>query len=145
MLRCGSTEEGDEQPDVRQLGGARRDVAPATTSTSATVPCVCASSRCAPANGEVDTVVELGGAVASGQALNVPGSTEGLDGVGDDDLELISFGEQIGADGIALSFVDSADDVQKVRQHTRIPLIAKIEKPQRRRGGRGDHPDRRLA
>ena len=39
------------------------------------------------------------------------------------------FGEQIGADGIALSFVDSADAIQKIRQHTRVPLIAKIEKP----------------
>jgi len=31
---------------------------------------------------------------------------------------------------VALSFVRSAEDVEKVRRHTRLPLIAKIEKPQ---------------
>ncbi|MGO9900444.1 MAG: pyruvate kinase [Solirubrobacteraceae bacterium] len=81
------------------------------------------------AAGEVETVVELGGAVASGQGLNIPGSSGGPDAVAEDDLELVRFGEQIGVDGIALSLVQSAEDVQKVRQHTRVPLVAKIEKP----------------
>jgi pyruvate kinase len=50
--------------------------------------------------------------------------------VPEDDLEMLAFGESIGVDMVALSFVRSADDVTKVRRHTRLPLIAKIEKPQ---------------
>jgi pyruvate kinase len=43
---------------------------------------------------------------------------------------MLKFGESIGVDLVALSFVRSAQDVIDVRQHTRLPLIAKIEKPQ---------------
>ena len=39
-------------------------------------------------------------------------------------------GEKIGVDLVALSFVRRAEDVEFVRGHTRLPLIAKIEKPQ---------------
>jgi pyruvate kinase len=80
--------------------------------------------------GEVETVVEVGGAVASRQGLNIPGSTRGLKAVPDEDLEMLRFGESIGVDMVALSFVRSAEDVTSVRDHTRLPLIAKIEKPQ---------------
>jgi pyruvate kinase len=81
-------------------------------------------------SGEVETVVEVGGAVASRQGLNIPGSTRGLKAVPDEDLEMLRFGESIGVDMVALSFVRSAEDVTNVRKHTRLPLIAKIEKPQ---------------
>ena len=43
---------------------------------------------------------------------------------------MLRFGESIGVDLVALSFVRSAEDVTSVRKHTRLPLIAKIEKPQ---------------
>ena len=36
----------------------------------------------------------------------------------------------IGVDMVALSFVRRPEDVAFVREHTRLPLIAKIEKPQ---------------
>src|SRR5215217_4343614 len=39
-------------------------------------------------------------------------------------------GEKIGVDLVALSFVRRAEDIEAVRKHTRLPLIAKIEKPQ---------------
>jgi pyruvate kinase len=39
-------------------------------------------------------------------------------------------GERIGVDIVALSFVRRADDVTELRKHTRLPLVAKIEKPQ---------------
>ena len=81
-------------------------------------------------DGEVETVVEVGGAVASRQGLNIPGSTRGLKAVPDEDLEMLRFGESIGVDLVALSFVRSAEDVTNVREHTRLPVIAKIEKPQ---------------
>jgi len=79
---------------------------------------------------EVETAVERGGAVASRQGLNLPGSTRGLDSVPEEDLELLRFGESIGVDLVALSFVRTAEDVTSVRKHTRLPLVAKIEKPQ---------------
>ena len=47
-----------------------------------------------------------------------------------EDLELLRFGESIGVDMVALSFVREPSDVMEVRKHTRTPLIAKIEKPQ---------------
>jgi pyruvate kinase len=50
--------------------------------------------------------------------------------VQEEDLDMLRFGESIGVDLIALSFVRTAEDVTQVRQHTRLPLVAKIEKPQ---------------
>ena len=80
--------------------------------------------------GEIHTAVEIGGTVASRQGLNIPGSTRGLAAVPEEDLDMLRFGEQIGVDLVALSFVREAQDIETVRRHTRLPLIAKIEKPQ---------------
>jgi pyruvate kinase len=80
--------------------------------------------------GEVEAEVEIGGAVASRQGLNIPGPTVGLPSVPEEDLELLRHGESIGVDMVALSFVRSPEDVQLVREHTRLPLIAKMEKPE---------------
>ena len=79
---------------------------------------------------EIGTMVEIGGAVSSRQGLNIPGSTRGLPAVPEEDLDMLKFGESIGVDLVALSFVRTAEDVTTVRRHTRLPLIAKIEKPQ---------------
>ena len=79
---------------------------------------------------EVDTEIEVGGSISSRQGLNVPGSTVGLAAVPEDDLESLRFGERIGVDLVALSFVREAEDIAGVRRHTRLPLVAKIEKPQ---------------
>jgi pyruvate kinase len=79
---------------------------------------------------EIETAVEIGGSVASRQGLNLPGSTRGLPAVPEEDLEMLHFGESIGVDLVALSFVRTAEDVTSVRRHTRLPLVAKIEKPQ---------------
>ena len=81
-------------------------------------------------SGEIETTVEIGGSVASRQGLNIPGSTRGLVAVPEEDLEMLRFGESIGVDLVALSFVRTAEDVTTVRRHTRLPLIAKVEKPQ---------------
>jgi pyruvate kinase len=79
---------------------------------------------------ELGTLVEIGGSVASRQGLNIPGSTRGLPAVPEEDLDMLAFGEKIGVDVVALSFVRTAEDVTSVRRHTRLPLVAKIEKPQ---------------
>ncbi|HEX2397359.1 MAG TPA: pyruvate kinase [Solirubrobacteraceae bacterium] len=79
---------------------------------------------------EIDVAVEVGGSIASRQGLNIPGELDELPAVPEEDLELIRFGESIGVDMVALSFVRRPEDVEQVRRHTRSPLIAKIEKPQ---------------
>jgi pyruvate kinase len=79
---------------------------------------------------ELDAEVEIGGAVASRQGLNIPGPTDRLPAVPQRDIELLRHGESIGVDLVALSFVRSASDVEYVRERTRLPLVAKIEKPQ---------------
>ena len=83
-----------------------------------------------PGDGEIDAEVEVGGAVASRQGLNIPGETAALPSVPEEDLQHVRTGEQIGVDLVALSFVRRAEDVTFLRKHTRLPLIAKIEKPQ---------------
>src|SRR5918997_827404 len=71
-----------------------------------------------------------GGTVASRQGLNIPGETAALPSVPEEDLDHVRTGERIGVDLVALSFVRRAEDVTFLRKHTRLPLIAKIEKPQ---------------
>ncbi|MGH2947694.1 MAG: pyruvate kinase [Solirubrobacteraceae bacterium] len=81
-------------------------------------------------DGEIDAEVEVGGSVASRQGLNIPGEAAALPSVPEEDLEHMRAGERIGVDLVALSFVRRAEDVTFLRKHTRLPLIAKIEKPQ---------------
>ena len=83
-----------------------------------------------PDAGEIDAVVEIGGAVASRQGLNIPGETAALPAVPDEDLEHVRTGERIGVDIVALCFVRRAEEIVELRKHTRLPLVAKIEKPQ---------------
>jgi pyruvate kinase len=83
-----------------------------------------------PGDGEIDAEVEVGGAVASRQGLNIPGETAALPSVPEEDLQHVQTGEKIGVDLVALSFVRRAEDITFLRKHTRLPLIAKIEKPQ---------------
>lgn len=74
--------------------------------------------------------VEVGGSVASRQGLNVPGPLEQIASVPEEDLKHLRAGERIGVDIVALSFVRGPRDIELLRQHTRLPLVAKIEKPQ---------------
>jgi pyruvate kinase len=83
-----------------------------------------------PGDGEIDAEVEVGGAVASRQGLNIPGEAASLPSVPEEDLTHVQTGERIGVDLVALSFVRRAEDITFLRKHTRLPLIAKIEKPQ---------------
>lgn len=79
---------------------------------------------------EVEAEVEIGGTVASRQGLNIPGPADELPSVPEEDLAHLQAGMAIGVDMVALSFVRRPEDVLFVREHTRVPLIAKIEKPQ---------------
>src|SRR3954471_4717799 len=79
---------------------------------------------------EIDADVEVGGSVATRQGLNIPGPADELPAVPEEDLEHLRAGLRMGVDMVALSFVRRAEDITSVREHTRVPLIAKIEKPQ---------------
>jgi pyruvate kinase len=83
-----------------------------------------------PEAGEFDTEVEVGGTVASRQGVNVPGPVDVLPSLPEEDLGHLRAGQQIGVDLVALSFVRKPEDITFVREHTRTPVIAKIEKPQ---------------
>ncbi|HEV2062745.1 MAG TPA: pyruvate kinase, partial [Solirubrobacteraceae bacterium] len=79
---------------------------------------------------EVDARVEIGGTVASRQGVNIPAEADALPAVPEEDLQHLEAGRKMGVDLVALSFVRRAADVDHVREHTRAPLISKIEKPQ---------------
>jgi pyruvate kinase len=76
------------------------------------------------ASHEVEVEIEIGGAVASRQGLNIPGPLGALPSMPEEDLALLRHGESLGVDMVALSFVQGPEDVQEVRSHTRLPLIA---------------------
>ena len=80
---------------------------------------------------EIDTEVEIGGAVASRQGLNMPRRARrpALDAP-TRTSSTCRFGESLDVDVVAISFVRRPEDIDQVREHTRLPLIAKIEKPQ---------------
>ncbi len=129
-LMCGSTEEGDETQIAVSWRGLADAVDPDDViylADGAIRLRVVAIRR---GEGEIDTAVEVGGSVATRQGLNIPGSTRGLAAVPEEDIDMLHFGESIGVDAVALSFVREPADVLDVRRHTWLPLIAKIEKPQ---------------
>ena len=86
-------------------------------------------------DGEVRSVVEVGGPVASHQGLNLPGADVQLPAAGREDLNWVDFAIEQEIDLLAVSFVRRAEDITPVERRCRtsgadIPVIAKIEKPQ---------------
>jgi pyruvate kinase len=130
ILCCGTDELGTEERLTVSWAGLARAVDPEDVVYLADGAIRLRVKRVREEDGEIETLVEIGGTVASRQGLNLPGSTRGLPAVPDDDLDMLQFGESIGVDMVALSFVRTAEDVTAVRKHTRLPLIAKVEKPQ---------------
>ncbi len=130
VLVCGSDVVGDEQRISVSWGGLADAVDPEDVIYLADGAIRLRVKAIRNGDGEIETAVEIGGSVASRQGLNIPGSTRGLPAVPEEDLEMLRFGESIGVDVVALSFVRTAEDVTNVRKHTRLPLVAKIEKPQ---------------
>ncbi len=129
-LVCGSDEAGDSRRMAVSWRGLVDAVEPGDVIYLSDGAIRLRVKRVAREAAEVQTSVEIGGAVSSRQGLNIPGSTRGLDAVPEEDLDMLKFGESIGVDLVALSFVRTAEDVTAVRGHTRLPLIAKIEKAQ---------------
>jgi pyruvate kinase len=129
-LICGSTDEGDETRMSVSWPGLADAVDPHDVIYLADGAIRLRVETIHRGDGEIQTAVEIGGSVATRQGLNIPGSTRGLAAVPEEDIDMLHFGESIGVDAVALSFVREPEDVLEVRRHTQLPLIAKIEKPQ---------------
>ncbi len=85
-------------------------------------------------NDVVTKVIEPG-AVSNNKGINLPGVAVSVPALSEKDMDDLRWGLNAGADFIALSFVRSAEDIVDVHRimdevGIRIPVIAKIEKPQ---------------
>ncbi|MFI8823137.1 pyruvate kinase [Streptomyces sp. NPDC053431] len=83
----------------------------------------------------VHTRVLEGGLVSDNKGLNLPGVAVSVPALSEKDVDDLRWALRTGADVIALSFVRSGRDVEDVHrimdeEGRRIPVIAKIEKPQ---------------
>jgi len=82
--------------------------------------------------------VVSGGELQEHQGINLPGVRLSLSAPTEKDIDDLHFGMERGVDYVALSFVQSGEDVQRLkaamREHAgegaELPVIAKIEKPE---------------
>lgn len=84
---------------------------------------------------EVVTKVIEGGTLSNNKGINLPGVAVSVPALSEKDIEDLRWALRQGVDMVALSFVRSAADIEDVHQimneeGIRIPVIAKIEKPQ---------------
>jgi pyruvate kinase len=82
---------------------------------------------------DVTCRVEVGGLLKDKKGLNLPGAAMSVPTITKKDAEDLAFGQEVGVDYVALSFVRSAEDIKQARKLVakhNTPLIAKIEKPQ---------------
>jgi pyruvate kinase len=85
-------------------------------------------------NDVITRVIEPG-TVSNNKGINLPGVAVSVPALSEKDIDDLRWGLKAGADFIALSFVRSAEDIKDVHrimdeEGIRIPVIAKIEKPQ---------------
>jgi pyruvate kinase len=84
---------------------------------------------------DVDCEVVIGGAVSNNKGINLPGVAVSVPALSEKDEADLRWALRLPADMVALSFVRDADDIERVHQimdeeGVRLPVIAKIEKPQ---------------
>jgi pyruvate kinase len=87
---------------------------------------------------QVETEILLGGTLKPHKGVNLPGANLDIPGFTSKDEEDLAFGLDLPVDGVAISFVRTADDVTRVRQaaerlsaeHGDVPIIAKLERPE---------------
>lgn len=79
----------------------------------------------------IETLVETGGKLSDNKGLNVPDVIVPMAALTEKDRKDLSFALEQGADWIALSFVQRAEDVAEARRLIggKAALLAKIEKP----------------
>ncbi|MER6912859.1 pyruvate kinase [Streptomyces sp. NPDC000594] len=83
----------------------------------------------------VRTTVIEGGMVSDHKGLNLPGVAVSVPALSEKDIADLRWALEIGVDAVALSFVRSGRDIEDVHRvmdeaGRRVPVIAKIEKPQ---------------
>jgi pyruvate kinase len=84
---------------------------------------------------DVITRVVVGGPVSNNKGINLPGVAVSVPAMSDKDCDDLRWALRQGVDMVALSFVRSGTDIEIVHEimseeGRRIPVIAKIEKPQ---------------
>ena len=84
---------------------------------------------------DVVTRVIQGGPVSDNKGINLPGIVVSVPALSDKDADDLRWALRIGVDIVALSFVQSPDDIRRVHAimdevGVRVPVIAKLEKPQ---------------
>ncbi|MEX5636573.1 pyruvate kinase [Parafrankia sp. FMc2] len=84
---------------------------------------------------DVRTTVVIGGKVSDNKGMNIPSAALTVPALSDKDADDLRFALKLGVDMIALSFVRSTEDYTAVRAimdevGIRVPVLAKIEKPQ---------------
>src|SRR6185436_12786347 len=84
---------------------------------------------------DVHTRVAIGGTLKNNKGINLPGVNVSAPALTDKDIADLRFGQSVGVDFVALSFVRTAADVEKARAliaecGRRTPIIAKIERPE---------------
>ena len=85
---------------------------------------------------EIQTTVVEGGEIGDHKGINAPGVPLPASAITPKDIEDLHFGLSLGVDMIALSFVQSAKDIDEARSlliaadADEVPLIAKLERPQ---------------
>jgi pyruvate kinase len=85
----------------------------------------------------VETRVILGGVLMSHKGVNLPGTDLGIDRFTEKDRSDLEFGLANAVDFVAISFVESDKDIQRVRdliqvlapERKKTPIIAKLERP----------------
>jgi pyruvate kinase len=90
--------------------------------------------ECLEVSGEnVKCKVIVGGELTSHKGVNLPGSDVFLEPVTENDLKVIDFSLEEGLDCFSISFIESADDIKKIREYAeskgkKVFLVAKIER-----------------
>ncbi|SDR02565.1 pyruvate kinase [Tsukamurella pulmonis] len=79
--------------------------------------------------------VTEGGPVSNNKGVSLPGMNVSVPALSEKDIEDLEFALELGVDFIALSFVRSPADIERVhavmdRVGRRVPVIAKLEKPE---------------
>lgn len=83
---------------------------------------------------ELQTIVVTGGPLGEHKGINAPGVALPASSVTDKDAADLRFGLELGIDMVALSFVQTAEDVLTAREIMSaagqgVPIIAKVERP----------------
>ena len=85
---------------------------------------------------EITAVVVDGGEIGEHKGINAPGVALPASAITPKDVADLKFGVSLGVDMVAVSFVQTAEDMRFARQilaeaaHAEIPLVAKLERPQ---------------